>query len=191
MTDEFEGRLRTLLVVLLLGIVTTGVLDLYLDDLEDWFSFHGFVDFAMITGALAIVTILWTGWWRAEHSAASLRVSVEAHREERDAWKASAQAALEGLGRAIQAQFDLWRLTPTEREIALMLLKGYGHKEIASLTGRSERTVRQHASVVYVKAGLAGRAELAAFFLQDVMLPGPERDAASVPTPTRSVVSVT
>ena len=52
-----------------------------------------------------------------------------------------------------------------------MLLKGHGHKEIAALTGRSERTVRQHAGVVYEKAGLAGRAELAAFFLNDVVLP--------------------
>jgi len=179
MTDGFAGRLRALLVVLLMGIIVTGVVDLYLDDLEDWFSFHGFVDITMIVGALAMVTALWVGWWRAEHSAASLRASVEAHREERDAWKASAQAALEGLGKAIQSQFDLWRLTPTEREVALMLLKGYGHKEIAALTGRSERTVRQHASVVYVKAGLSGRAELSAFFLQDVMLPGAERESAA------------
>ena len=52
-----------------------------------------------------------------------------------------------------------------------MLLKGYGHKEIAALTRRSERTVRQHAGVVYEKAGIAGRAELAAFFLNDLMLP--------------------
>jgi hypothetical protein len=31
--------------------------------------------------------------------------------------------------------------------------------------------VRQHAVSVYQKAGLGGRAELAAFFLQDLMLP--------------------
>ena len=52
-----------------------------------------------------------------------------------------------------------------------MLLKGYEHKVIAALTRRSERTVRQHAGAVYEKAGLAGRAELAAYFLNDVMLP--------------------
>jgi hypothetical protein len=57
-----------------------------------------------------------------------------------------------------------------------MLLKGYGLKEIAALTTRSERTVRQHASVVYDKAGLAGRAELAAYFLKDLMLPTESRD---------------
>ena len=59
-----------------------------------------------------------------------------------------------------------------------MLLKGYGHKEIAALTGRSERTVRQHAGVVYDKAGLAGRAELAAYFLHDLMLPEEQRETS-------------
>lgn len=60
-------------------------------------------------------------------------------------------------------QFRAWRLTPAEREVALLLLKGRSHKEIAAATGRSERTVRQHAIAAYQKAGLGGRAELAAF----------------------------
>jgi hypothetical protein len=32
--------------------------------------------------------------------------------------------------------------------------------------------------VIYEKAGLAGRAELAAYFLNDLMLPDDEREAA-------------
>jgi DNA-binding NarL/FixJ family response regulator len=68
-------------------------------------------------------------------------------------------------------QFDEWALTPAEKETALFLLKGYSHKEVASLTRRSERTVRQHAVSVYRKSGLSGRAELAAFFFEDMLLP--------------------
>ena len=49
--------------------------------------------------------------------------------------------------------------------------KGRSHKQIAYATGRSERTVRQHAVSVYHKSGLNGRAELAAFFLEDILLP--------------------
>jgi DNA-binding CsgD family transcriptional regulator len=79
--------------------------------------------------------------------------------------------ALAGLGRAIDRQFRAWQLTPTEREVALLLLQGHGHKWIAAQTRRSERTVRQHAVAVYEKAGLGGRAELAAFFLQDLIVP--------------------
>ena len=51
------------------------------------------------------------------------------------------------------------------------MLKGRSHKQIAFATGRSERTVRQHAVAVYQKSGLNGRAELAAFFLEDILLP--------------------
>jgi len=40
-----------------------------------------------------------------------------------------------------------------------------------SLSGRRERTVRQHAVAVYRKSGLSGRAELSAFFLEDLLLP--------------------
>lgn len=173
-TAELEGvnaRLRGILAVALVSIVAGGTADLLLDRPTTWLSFHTVFETLMIAGALLMATTLWLGWWRSAQSTVSLRDSLEAQRLDRDAWKASAEAALEGLGRAIDAQFTSWHLTPTEREVALMLLKGYGHKEIAALTRRSERTVRQHAGVVYEKAGIAGRAELAAFFLNDLMLP--------------------
>ena len=57
------------------------------------------------------------------------------------------------------------------------------YHEIAALTGRSERTARQHAGVVYEKSGLGGRAELSAFFLQDLMLPETERSVLQVSGP--------
>ena len=176
MNDELDGHLRWILAIALLSIIVGGTVDLLMDQPERWLSFHVVFETLMIAGALVMATTLWLGWWRSAHSAASLRESLEAQRAERDAWKASARAALEGLGRAIDEQFSSWGLTPAEREVALMLLKGYGHKEIAALTGRGERTVRQHAGVVYEKAGLAGRAELAAYFLHDLMLPEAERD---------------
>jgi DNA-binding CsgD family transcriptional regulator len=169
--DGVNARLRWILAVALVSIVVGGTVDLAMDRPARWLSFHVIVETLMIAGALVMATTLWLGWWRSAHSSLALRQSLEAQRLERDAWKASAEAALEGLGCAIDSQFRRWHLTPTEREVALMLLKGHGHKEIAALTGRSERTVRQHAGVVYEKAGLAGRAELAAFFLNDVVLP--------------------
>ena len=90
---------------------------------------------------------------------------------ERDAWRARAQKILRGLGEEIDEQLGEWGLTPVERETALMLLKGLSHKEIAQLSEKSERTVRQHAIAVYRKSGLGGRAELSAFFLEDLLLP--------------------
>ena len=63
--------------------------------------------------------------------------------------------------------------------MAWMMLKGYHHKEIAALRGRSERTVRTQALSVYRKAGLEGRTDLAAYFLEDFL---PPHDANDPPT---------
>lgn len=111
---------------------------------------------------------------------AATRMSLSERQAERDAWKAQAEAALAGLGEAIGTQFAAWELTPAEAEIALGFLKGLGHKHIAAGSGRSERTMRQHAVAVYQKAGRGRRAELAAFFLDELQIPGTEPRADPV-----------
>jgi DNA-binding CsgD family transcriptional regulator len=170
--DEIRDyRLPLLLVVALISIVVGGTVDLILDRPEHWISFHVIFESLMIAGALLMATTLWLGWWRAERSLNEVRARLEARKAERDAWRESAQKALQGLGVAVNGQFDAWGLTPAEREVALLLLKGYSHKHVASATGRSERTARQHAVAVYQKAGLGSRAELAAYFLEDLLLP--------------------
>ena len=91
--------------------------------------------------------------------------------EEAARWRAEADEALRGLGAAIDRQCDRWELSAAEREVAMLLLKGLAMKEIAEARGTSERTARQQALAVYRKSGLGGRAELAAFFLEDLLLP--------------------
>ena len=175
MEHDNHEHLRVILVVALLSIIVGGSIDLLMDQPENWLSFHVVFETLMIAGALVMATTLWLGWWRSARSVDELRRSLEARSVERDVWKASAEHALEGLSRAIDHQFDAWGLTAAEREIALLLLKGHSHKAIAKHTERSVQTVRQHAAVVYRKARLSGRAELAAFFLEDLMLPERER----------------
>ena len=92
-------------------------------------------------------------------------------REDGERWRAEARDVLDGLARAIDGQFETWNLTAAESRVALLLLKGLSLKEIASTREVSERTVRQQAQAVYRKAGLSGRADLSAFFLEDLMLP--------------------
>lgn len=173
---EDDGRALgwLLAVVLLLAIIGGGV-DLWLDAPESWWSVHVFYEVALIAGAILSIVALWSGWWRARRSLAATRHELEEQRAERDAWRESARQALEGLSRAVDERFTAWGLTPAEREVALALLKGSSHKVIAYQTGRSERTVRQHAVAVYQKSGLGGRAELSAFFLEGVMLPESSR----------------
>ena len=91
-------------------------------------------------------------------------------------WRQDAQALIRGLGVSINLQFTRWALTEAEKETALLLLKGLSHKEIAQARGTSDATARQHAATVYGKAGVTGRSELAAFFLEDLALPAPGSD---------------
>jgi DNA-binding CsgD family transcriptional regulator len=78
---------------------------------------------------------------------------------------------MRGLAEALDQQFDRWSLSPAEKEVALLLLKGLSHKDIADVRSVTEATARQQARSVYKKAGLSGRHDLAAFFLEDLMLP--------------------
>ncbi len=176
-TGTTRGMQRLLAGVLLVMLVASAG-DLVMDAPAHWLSLHTAFELLMIAAAGVGIVAFWLAWWGAHRSVSELERSLESQRAERDAWRRSAESALDGLGRAIDAQFDAWQLTPTEREVALLVLKGRSHKQIARLTGRSERTVRQHAASVYQKAGLAGRAELAAFFLEDVMLPASVREPA-------------
>ena len=169
-----DRRLRPLLLGVLLTIVVSGTVDLILDAPDSWRSFHVLYELALIVGALALTVALWLRWTRAERSLSTARRALRERQAERDAWRASAEKALQGLAAEIDGQLARWGLTPAEREVALLLLKGKSHKAIAYETGRSERTVRQHAVTVYQKSGLAGRAELSAFFLEGLALP---RDA--------------
>lgn len=81
------------------------------------------------------------------------------------------QKHLEGIGSNIDAQFEIWKLTASEKEIGHLLLKGLSLKEIAEVRGVSERTARTQSLAIYSKSGCSGRAELSAFFLEDLLLP--------------------
>ena len=101
----------------------------------------------------------------------SLRADLASAWADAVRWRAEAQELMRGLGVAIDGQFAAWELTPAERDVGLMLLKGLTYKEIADARATSERTVRQQGREVYRKAGVSGRAELSAWFLEDLLLP--------------------
>jgi DNA-binding CsgD family transcriptional regulator len=69
----------------------------------------------------------------------------------------------------MRGQFADWGLSPSECEVALLLIKGLSMKEISSAREVKEKTIRQQATSVYAKSGYAGRHELAAHFIEDLM----------------------
>lgn len=66
----------------------------------------------------------------------------------------------------IKMQFQKWGLTATEKEIALLLIKGLSTSEIASIRKKSEKTISNQSSAIYKKADVSGRHELAALFFE-------------------------
>jgi DNA-binding NarL/FixJ family response regulator len=111
----------------------------------------------------------------AEDEARRLAERLEVTAADATRWRNEARDLLAGLGAALDQQFDRWGLSPAEKEVGLLLLKGLSHKEVATTRSVTEATARQQARSLYKKAGLAGRHDLAAFFLEDLMLPTEDR----------------
>ena len=96
---------------------------------------------------------------------------IESMRKQAETWKDEAKHYLEGLVNKIDQQFNTWGLSAAEKDIALLLIKGYSIREIATLRDTSEKTIKQQNFSIYKKSKLTGRSELAAFFLEDLLLP--------------------
>lgn len=166
-----DPRLQLVIAVVFLLVVVGGATDLYLDTPDTLLSAHVLLEGSLVAVSLGLGLYLLRGWYRTARSLEVTRRELETRSEERDRWRARARKLLQGLGREMDRQFEEWELTPSEKEVALLLVKGHSHKKIADMTDRAERTVRQHATSAYGKAGLSGRHQLAAFFLEDLMLP--------------------
>lgn len=163
-----------LFVIVLALFVSGGLVDLLvLDQPVEWLSFHVIFETTVLLIGLGLLLMLARARVIARRAIRELTAEVAAHEADRDRWRTGSQAALLSMAVAIDRQFDEWQLTPAEREVALALLKGHSHKAIAARTERSAQTVRSHAAAVYAKAGLSGRAQLSAFFLEDIDLPSP------------------
>lgn len=121
---------------------------------------------ALVVGILIVVRYL-----KGQKEISTLHHQLQASREAADRWKKEHATLISGLAAAIDKQFEGWKLSPSEKEIALLILKGLSLKEIAEVRATSERTVRQQSLRIYAKAGLKGRAELSAFFMEDLILP--------------------
>ncbi|MFB6264274.1 MAG: helix-turn-helix transcriptional regulator [Bradymonadaceae bacterium] len=177
MTDV-RGEKRAIVRTLALfgGILAVVAIDIGTDYTQGVSMAHVLVEGAIAVLALTGMALLGRRYRRLQKSARRLEEQLANSREEADRWRREAEEALEGLGEAIDRQFERWELTPAEREVALFLLKGFSHKQIAEHRNVSDRTVRQQAHSVYEKADLSGRAQLSAFFLEDLLVPSLEYD---------------
>jgi len=95
-------------------------------------------------------------------------------RGEAQAARASLRRAQSAFRDLIDERFAEWGLTPAERDVALFVVKGLSTAEIAGLRATSEGTVKAQTAAIYRKAGVSGRGQLVALFIEDLIdLPAP------------------
>lgn len=183
-TPEGGERRRTVVLTLIFaGILALAAIDVALDWDEGTDLRHVWIEGGILLAGFAGLAAVLQRFARLSvearllaERADTLTKQLEASAEEAIRWRQETRKVLDGLGAAIDRQFARWELSPAEKEVALLLLKGLSHKEIAEVRQITEATTRQQARAVYKKAGLSGRHDLAAFFLEDLLLP-PEGDS--------------
>jgi DNA-binding CsgD family transcriptional regulator len=169
-----DGSLISALALFALIGALIGI-DVVADLREGTAAAHLVIELAAMAAAATGAAFLLLRLRQARREQRRLHYDLDAARVEAARWRAEASDLLAGLGVAIDMQFERWDLTGAEREVGLLLLKGLSHKEVADVRSTSERTVRQQALAIYRKAGIGGRAELSAFFLEDLLLPSRPR----------------
>lgn len=153
------------LIAALVGI------DIFTDSLEGVALWHVLTEGAIAVVALAGVFYLLRGTYTLQHKLKKEIEDFAAFKEEANVWRSESKKYVEGLARAIDQQLTKWNLTVAEKEVAFLLLKGLSLKEIADVRTTTEKTARVQSMAVYAKAGISGRSELSAFFLEDLLLP--------------------
>ena len=178
-TDRLAARSLAWPIILL--VVVIGVFLFIIGDLR--FDLSQGVPFSHIAEELVFLALLVVGvigtivqFRAALRHARELQRDLTVTREDAERWRSEAEALARRVGAAVDEHFSEWGLTSAEKEIALLVLRGLSYKEVAGVRGTAERTVRHQALAIYRKAGVAGRAEMAAVFLSDVLAgQGPQR----------------
>jgi DNA-binding CsgD family transcriptional regulator len=111
---------------------------------------------------ILVVAALWLG---SVLGALEVRRLLRSNRRMEDRLRAASGAFLE----LMEDSFLRWGLTPSERDVALLSLKGLSVAEIATLRQTRAGTVKAQCAAVYRKAGVGSRAELLGHFVEDLM----------------------
>jgi DNA-binding CsgD family transcriptional regulator len=155
-----------------LGVIFLMVsFDLLKDAAEGVAAWHVLAEGSAGLAALFGMFYLLRGRFSLQRRLHREQAEFSAFRQEADRWRAESRKYVEGLSKAIDEQLTKWNLTPAEKEVAFLLLKGLGLKEISVIRNTTEKTARVQSIAIYAKAGISGRSELSAFFLEDLLVP--------------------
>jgi len=163
--------IKEFFAILVLAIIVIGNLgDVLYDYREGASTSHLLMELFIAIVSFILITALTFGIWRQSRSNNRLKAELASIS---GAGKQSLPPALANarheLALVLKEQFEIWNLTQTEREVAMLLLKGLSFKEIAAVRSTMEKTVRQQASAIYKKANVSGRHAFSAWFIEDLL----------------------
>jgi DNA-binding NarL/FixJ family response regulator len=69
----------------------------------------------------------------------------------------------------LEVQFDDWALSVSERDVALLVIKGLSNAEIAAMRQTREGTIKAQTAAVYRKAHVSGRTQLISLFIEELL----------------------
>jgi DNA-binding CsgD family transcriptional regulator len=169
--QEFGDRLN--LTYVLIGIFLLIVLDILTDFL---FKIpEGKLIFKTILGGFNLILMgylvyfIWNKFDRDNAIRDGLARDKMKAQADADRYESKAIELTEKFDDYIARQFKTWELSPSEKEIAHLLLVGKSSKQIAETRYTSERTIRNQCRFIYEKSGCGGRSELSAFFFNTFM----------------------
>ena len=83
--------------------------------------------------------------------------------------EAQLKAASGAFFQLLEDHFDLWSLTESERDVALLAIKGLSIAEIAQVRRTKEGTIKAQCNAIYRKAGVNGRPQLLSHFIEELL----------------------
>lgn len=163
-----KDKIITLVLIIIMILNFADVLTDISLDVPIWHIVEEFM-ISMVAGMVAVYLIF--DMRRRTQRLLALRDKLAVTTTQLDTMTEQFKQARHQYFSAVEEQFALWGLTPSEKEVALLMLKGLSTQDIANVRNTKEKTVRQQASSLYSKAGLEGRYALSAWFFEDILMP--------------------
>jgi DNA-binding NarL/FixJ family response regulator len=163
-----------LLMVIFLLIAFANISDVVADYHMQVATWHLAIEGITVVISIAAFVVLWKRVLARNRELQQVKEALTRH-QQREKDSAENQASQVKLGgapdsyTAVQSWFKQWKLSPSEQEVAVLLIKGLSFNEIAEVRSTKEKTVRQQASSVYAKSGLSGRNNLSAWLIDTLL----------------------
>jgi DNA-binding CsgD family transcriptional regulator len=175
-TNEVENlglkKLMRWTIALTLGLNLIFIIKDISDDIAEGAGlWHIGPEILIVVGTVLIAVLAMTYLIKLKERADQSESKIELLELANEGWQKRTRAYAEGLALEIERQMAEWGLSHAEKEIVLLLLKGLSNREIAQVRETSEHTIKQQSSAIYRKSGAGTRAELSAFFLEDLLSP--------------------